>query len=100
MRVDSVLGYKNLRKFQYQNFFNCLLFFLTHPNIQPPLPVSSAESSGSEMPSGGRPKRIRRPNVRYGSEEYDLSAVSANKKNLILSGLYVKRGRPMDRGRC
>ena len=52
------------------------------------------------MPSVGRPKRIRRPNVKYGSEEYDLSAVSANKKNLILSGLYVKRGRPMDRGRC
>ena len=65
-------------------------------NVQLPSPVSS----GSDIPSVDRPKRVRRPNVKYGSEEYDLSAVSANKKNLILSGLYVKRGRPMDRGRC
>ena len=68
-------------------------------DMQPPLPVSSAESSGDEIPSGGRPKRIRRPNVKYGSEEYDLSAVSAC-KSLVLSGLYVKKSRPMDRGRC
>ena len=48
----------------------------------------------SPVPSGGeivgRPKRDRRPNVKYRSEEYELSSVSASKKGLLLSGLYVK----------
>ena len=64
-------------------------------NVQLPSPVSS----GSDIPSVDRPKRVRRPNVKYGSEEYDLSAVSAY-KSLVLSGVYVKKGRPMDRKRC
>ena len=56
------------------------------------------EPSGSEIPSVERPKRDRRPNVRYKSEEYDLSSVSASKRGLLLSGLNVKQGRPKSRG--
>ena len=48
----------------------------------------------------GRPKRDRRPNVRYSAEEYDLASVSASKRRLVLSGVYVKQGRLKDRGRC
>ena len=54
--------------------------------------------SPSEIPSVGRPKRDRRPNVKYNSEEYDLPSVSASKKRLLLSGLCVKQGRPKTRG--
>ena len=56
-------------------------------DVQPLLP----EPSGSEIPSVGRPKRARKPNVKYNSEEYDLSSVSASKKRLLLSGLCVNR---------
>ena len=58
------------------------------------------EPSSREIPSVGRPKRDRRPNVRYKSEEYDLSAVSATRNGLLLSGVHVKQGRPKDRKRC
>ena len=62
--------------------------------VQPLLPVPS----GGE--TVGRPQRDRRPNVRYRSDEYDLSSVSASNKCLLLSGLYVNQGRPSNRGRC
>ena len=64
---------------------------------QPLLPVQS----GSEMmPTvGQRPKREKRPNVKYSSEEYDLSKVSAAKTQLMLSGLYMQQCRPRHRGR-
>ena len=65
-------------------------------NVQPLSPVPSC----SEVPAVGRPKRDRRPNVKYRSDEYDLSKVSAAKKTLRLSGLHAKQCRPMDRGRC
>ena len=65
-------------------------------NMQPLSPVPSA----SELPAVGRPQRNRRPNVRYNTDEYDLSAISATGKGLLLSGAYVKQGRPKDRGRC
>ena len=48
----------------------------------------------------GRPKRDRRPNVKYSADEYDLATVSASRAGLTLSGLYVKPGRLKDRGRC
>ena len=60
-------------------------------------PLSPVPSGGETV---GRPKRDRRPNVRYRSDEYDLSSVSASKKCLLLSGLYVKQWRPRNRGRC
>ena len=62
--------------------------------VQPLLPVPSC---GETV---GRPQRDRRPNVRYRSDEYDLSSVSASNKCLLLSGLYVNQGRPRNRGRC
>ena len=59
------------------------------------------ELSGSvSQPTVGRPKREKRPNVRYSAEEYDLAAVSASTAGLVLSGLYVQRGRLKNRGRC
>ena len=64
------------------------------PDVQSPLPVPTS----SEVPTVGRPKRDRRPNVKYNSEEYDLPSVSASKKRLLLSGLCVKQGRPKTRG--
>ena len=60
-------------------------------------PLSPVPSCGETV---GRPQRDRRPNVRYRSDEYDLSSVSAAKECLLLSGLYVKQGRPRNRGRC
>ena len=66
-------------------------------NVQPQSPVPS----GSMLqPTVGRPKRDRRPNVKYSAEEYDLAKLSASKKGLLLSGLYVKQGRPKDSRRC
>ena len=60
-------------------------------------PMSPVPSCGETV---GRPQRDRRPNVRYRSDEYDLSSVSASNKCLLLSGLYVNQGRPRNRGRC
>ena len=60
-------------------------------------PLSPVPSCGETV---GRPQRNRRPNVKYRSDEYDLSSVSASKECLLLSGLYVKQGRPRNRGRC
>ena len=65
-------------------------------DVQPPLPVQSGTDL---LPAGGRPKREKRPNVKYSSEEYDLSKVSASKTNLVLSGLYVQQCRPRHRWR-
>ena len=58
------------------------------------------EPSCREIPSVERPKRDRRPNVRYSAEEYDLATVSASRQGLILSGLHVKQTRLKNRGRC
>ena len=47
----------------------------------------------NEVPvSNGRPKRDRKQNVRYSSEEYDLSAVSLNPRTakLKLSSIFVQ----------
>ena len=60
-------------------------------------PLPPVPSCGETV---GRPQRNRRPNVKYRSDEYDLSSVSASKECLLLSGLYVKQGRPRNRGRC
>ena len=55
-------------------------------------PLLPAQSGSELMPTvGQRPKREKRPNVKYSSEEYDLSKVSAAKTQLMLSGLYVKQ---------
>ena len=74
----------------------------THDSVQevedtnvPVLPVPS----GADIPAVERPKRNRRPNVKYSSEDYDLSSISAAKKGLCLSGLYVKQCKPRSRGR-
>ena len=65
-----------------------------------PEPQSPVPSGSMMQPTVGRPKRDRKPNVKYSAEEYDLDSVSASKRRLLLSGLYVKQGRPKDRGRC
>ena len=74
----------------------------THDSVQevedmsvPVLPVPS----GADLPDVERPKRNRRPNVKYSSEDYDLSAISAVKKGLCLSRLYVNQCQPRSRGR-
>ena len=65
-------------------------------NVQSEPPVQT----GSVLqPTAGRPRRDRKPNVKYSAEEYELAQVSASGK-LLLSGLYVKEGRPENRGRC
>ena len=46
-------------------------------NVQPQSPVPSG---GMLQPTVGRPKRDRRPNVKYSAEEYDLAKLSASKK--------------------
>ena len=48
----------------------------------------------------GRPKRDRRPNVKYSADEYKLAGLSASKPGLLLSGLYVRQGRSMDKRQC
>ena len=60
---------------------------------------SSPVPSGTDIPAVERPKRNKRPNVKYSSEEYDLSAVSAVKKGLCLSGLYITQCKPRTRGK-
>ena len=70
-------------------------------DMEPDELVQSTAPSGNMMqPTVNRPTRDRKPNVKYNTEEYDLSEVSAYKKNLFISGLYVKQGRQKDRGRC
>ena len=60
---------------------------------------SAPVPSETDMTAVERPKRNRRSNVRYSSEEYDLSAVSAVRKGLCLSGLYVKQCKPRSSGK-
>ena len=66
-------------------------------NVQSESPV---QTGSILQPTAGRPKRDRRPNVKYSADEYDLATVSASRAGLTLSGLYVKPGRLKDRGRC
>ena len=68
-------------------------------NVQPQ-PQSPVPSSSMLQPTVGRPKRDRKPNVRYSAEEYDLASVSASKRKLVLSGVFVKQGRLKKGGRC
>ena len=37
--------------------------------------------------------------MRFNAAEYDLSEVSAYKKNLLISGIHVKQGRQKNRGK-
>ena len=48
-------------------------------------PIESRASPVVE-PTGSRPVRIRKPNVRYNAEEYDLSKVSGTKKVITDQG--------------
>ena len=68
-------------------------------NVQPQ-PQSPVSSGSILQPTVGRPKRDRKPNVKYSSEEYELASVSASKRKLVLSGMFVKQGRLKNRGRC
>ena len=56
--------------------------------------VSDDDSGPSQLPSVDRPRRQRRPNVRYSDQEYDLSAVATPKKSIQLLGLYISKKRP------
>ena len=56
------------------------------------LPLSPEQSDSNEALAVGRPRRARRPNVKYSTDEYDLSAVSAtHQKKRVLSGMMVSR---------
>ena len=62
---------------------------------QLPSHVSDDDGGTSQLPIIGRPRRQRRPNVKYSDQEYDLSAVAAPKKRIQLLGLYIaKKKRP------
>ena len=65
-------------------------------NVQSESPV---QTGSILQPTVGRPKRDRKPNVKYSAEEYELAQVSASGK-LLLSGLNVKEERLKNRGRC
>ena len=69
------------------------------PTAQPITKTSPIQTGILLQLAVGRPQRDRKPNVRYSAEEYDLAKLSASKKGLLLSGLYVKQVRPKDRGR-
>ena len=43
-------------------------------------------------PTINRPRRERKPNIKYSSEEYDLSAVSAMNRKVLLFGMNVIHG--------
>ena len=68
----------------------------TETDVQSESPI---QTGSMLQPAVGRPQRVRKPNVRYSAEEYDLAKLSASKKGLLLSGLYAKQVRPKDRGR-
>ena len=56
------------------------------------LPLSPGQSESNEALAVGRPRRARRPNVKYSTDECDLSAVSAtHQKKRVLSGMMVSR---------
>ena len=65
------------------------------PAVLPFLPDQSVsgepdQSDSYEALAGGRPRRARRPNVKYSTDEYDLSAVSAtHQTKRVLSGMMV-----------
>lgn len=65
-----------------------------HGGVESSVPIDNVL-----VPTARRPKRDKRPNVKYSAEEHDLATVSASKGRLLLSGLYVKQGRLTDR-RC
>ena len=58
------------------------------PQVVPPEPVLPPSSS-----TGDRPRRERKPNVKYSAEEYDLTEASATHHALVvqLSRLFVKK---------
>ena len=59
----------------------------SHPNL--PDLQAAEERVDSPTRSPGRPQRTRRPNVKYSQEEYDLSTISAHKKQARISGISV-----------
>ena len=57
-------------------------------SVQPGM-QSAGERVDSQTRSPGRPQRIRKPNVKYSQEEYDLTAISAHSKQARISGISV-----------
>ena len=56
------------------------------------LPLSPVRSDDDNELSVGRPKRTRRPNVKYARDEYDLSLVSVScPKKLVLSEIVMSK---------
>ena len=66
----------------------------TYGQLQSPAP-----SGNMIQPAVGRPTRASKPNVRFNAAEYDLSEVSAYKKNLLISEIHVKQGTQKNRGK-
>ena len=57
--------------------------------------IADDTAKQTDQASNNRPRRDRKQNVRYSSEEYDLSAVSGSYRRgarLTLSGVYVQPG--------
>ena len=66
----------------------------TDVQLQVPGQISDDDSTTNQSPVIDRPRRQRRPNVRYSELEYDLSSVAAPKKRFQLSGLYIVNKSP------
>ena len=58
------------------------------------LPVSPEQWDSNEALAIGKPRRVRRPNVKCSTDEYNISAVSVtHQTKLVLSGLIVSRSK-------
>ena len=58
------------------------------------LPVSPEQWDSNEALAIGKPRRVRRPNVKCSTDENNLSAVSVtHQTKLVLSGLIVSRSK-------
>ena len=60
------------------------------------IPSHGSDDDGGlhQSPIIDRPRRQRRPNVRYSDHEYDLSSVAAPKERFQLLGLYIVKKSP------
>ena len=61
----------------------------SHPDL--PDLQAAEERVDSQLRSPGRPKRTKRPNIKYSQEEYDLSAISVHSKQERISAISVSQ---------
>ena len=64
--------------------------------VRQQIPSHDSDDGGGihQSPISDRPRRQRRPNVRYSDREYDLSSAVAPRERFQLLGLSVVKKRP------